>query len=68
MPWNSSKSDINPSRPAFAQIRPIVITLVKHFTKLSRRLKKGQARLKLPRPPRSEDRTQFPAAVSRKRE
>jgi anti-sigma regulatory factor (Ser/Thr protein kinase) len=39
MPWNSSKSDINPSRPAFAQIRPIVITLVKHFTKLSRSLK-----------------------------
>lgn len=39
MPWNSSKSDINPSRPAFAQIRPLVITLVKHFTKLSRRLK-----------------------------
>jgi hypothetical protein len=39
MPWNSSKNDINPSRPAFAQIRPLVITLVKHFTKLSRRLK-----------------------------
>jgi hypothetical protein len=39
MPWNSSKSNINPSLPAFAQIRPLVITLVKHFTKLSRRLK-----------------------------
>jgi hypothetical protein len=39
MPWNSSKSDINTSRPAFAQIRPLIITLVKHFTKLSRRLK-----------------------------
>jgi hypothetical protein len=39
MPWNSSKSDINPSRPAFAQIRPLIITLVKHFSKLSRRLK-----------------------------
>jgi hypothetical protein len=37
MPWNSSKSDINASRPSFAQIRPIVIQLVKHFTKLSRR-------------------------------
>ena len=39
MPWNSSKSDINTSRPAFSQIRPLVITLVKHFSKLSRRLK-----------------------------
>ena len=37
MPWNSSKSDINASRPAFAQIRPVIIQLVKHFTKLSRR-------------------------------
>jgi hypothetical protein len=39
MPWNSSKSDINASRPSFAQIRPIIIQLVKHFTKLSRRWK-----------------------------
>jgi hypothetical protein len=39
MPWNSSKSNINPSLPAFAQIRPLVIMLVKHFSKLSRRLK-----------------------------
>lgn len=39
MPWNSSKSDINASRPSFAQIRPLVIQLVKHFTKLSRRWK-----------------------------
>lgn len=39
MPWNSSKSDLIASRPAFAQIRPLVIQLVKHFSKLSRRLK-----------------------------
>lgn len=39
MPWNSSKSDINASRPSFAQVRPIIIQLVKHFTKLSRRWK-----------------------------
>jgi hypothetical protein len=39
MPWNSSKSNVNPSQPAFAQIRPLVIALVKHFSKLSRRLK-----------------------------
>ena len=39
MPWNSSKSDIIPTRPAFAQIRPLVISLVSHFSKLSRRLK-----------------------------
>jgi len=39
MPWNSSKSDINASRPAFSQIRPLIIQLVKHFTKLSRRWK-----------------------------
>jgi hypothetical protein len=39
MPWNSSKSNINPSRPAFAQIRPLIITLNRHFSKLSRRLK-----------------------------
>ena len=39
MPWNSSKSDVIASRPAFAQIRPLIIQLVKHFSKLSRRLK-----------------------------
>lgn len=39
MPWNSSKSDINASRPSFAQIRPLIIQLVKHFTRLSRRFK-----------------------------
>lgn len=39
MPWNSSKSNINPSRPAFAQIRPLIIILNKHFSSLSRRLK-----------------------------
>jgi hypothetical protein len=39
MPWNSSKSDVNASRPSFAQVRPIIIQLVKYFTKLSRRWK-----------------------------
>jgi len=39
MPWNSSKSNIIPSRPAFAQIRKLIIALVSHFSKLSRRLK-----------------------------
>jgi hypothetical protein len=35
----SSKNNINPNRPAFAQIRRLVISLVSHFSKLSRRLK-----------------------------
>ena len=38
MPWSSNKSSIN-SHPAFQKIRPALIRLVSHFTKLSRRLK-----------------------------
>jgi hypothetical protein len=37
MPWNSSKTGINFSHPAFQQIRPTLIQLVTHFTALSRR-------------------------------
>jgi hypothetical protein len=39
MPWNSSKSGINYSHPAFQHVRPTLIQLVSHFSKLSRRLK-----------------------------
>jgi hypothetical protein len=39
MPWNSSKSGINFSHPAFRAIRPTLIPLVSHFSSLSRRLK-----------------------------
>lgn len=39
MPWNSSKTGINFSHPAFQQIRPTLIQLVSHFTALSRRTK-----------------------------
>lgn len=39
MPWNSSKSAINPSHPAFQQIRPTVIQLNSFFSSLSRRTK-----------------------------
>jgi hypothetical protein len=39
MPWNSSKSGINFSHPAFQAIRPTLIQLVSHFSSLSRRLK-----------------------------
>lgn len=39
MPWNSSKSGINYSHPAFHQLRPTLIKLVSHFSSLSRRLK-----------------------------
>lgn len=38
MPWNSSKSDINPSHPTYQAIRPLVVDLVAHFASLSRRL------------------------------
>jgi hypothetical protein len=38
MPWSSNKSSIS-SHPAFQKIRPTLIQLVSHFTKLSRRLK-----------------------------
>lgn len=39
MPWNSSKSSINTNHPSFLAIRPTLITLVSHFSSLSRRLK-----------------------------
>lgn len=39
MPWNSSKSGINFDHPVFMMIRPPVIQLVSHFTKVSRRTK-----------------------------
>lgn len=40
MPWNSSKSGLNFSHPAFVQVRPTLISLVTYFSSLSRRLKK----------------------------
>ncbi len=39
MPWNSSKTAIKFDHPAFLQIRPTLIQLVTHFSKLSRALK-----------------------------
>lgn len=39
MPWNSSKSGLNFSHPAFTQIRRRVIDFVSYYTGLSRRLK-----------------------------
>jgi Histidine kinase-, DNA gyrase B-, and HSP90-like ATPase len=39
MPWNSSKSGINPGHAAFQKLRPTLIQLVSHFSKLSRRFK-----------------------------
>lgn len=39
MPWNSSKSGLNFSHPAFTQVRPTLIELVSYFSRLSRRLK-----------------------------
>lgn len=39
MPWNSSKSGIIFGHVAFQQLRPPLITLVSHFSSLSRRLR-----------------------------
>lgn len=39
MPWNSSKSGINYSHPAFVQLRKPLIDIVSYFSSLSRRLK-----------------------------
>jgi len=39
MPWNSSKSGLNYSHPAFAQLRPRIIDFASWFSSLSRRLK-----------------------------
>ncbi|MCH8274992.1 MAG: ATP-binding protein [Armatimonadetes bacterium] len=40
MPWNSNKSQINFGDPMFLRIRDTIISLVSHYTKLSRRLKR----------------------------
>lgn len=39
MPWNSSKSGINPGHAVFQGLRPTLIQLVTHYTSLSRRLR-----------------------------
>lgn len=39
MPWNSSKSGINYSHPAFGQLRAAIIAMTTYFSSLSRRLK-----------------------------
>jgi hypothetical protein len=39
MPWNSSKTALNFGHPAFLQVRPTLIQLVTHFSKLSRALR-----------------------------
>ncbi len=39
MPWNSSKTGINPGHQVFQHLRPTLIRLVSHFSSLSRRLK-----------------------------
>lgn len=39
MPWNSSKSGINYSHPAFKQMRDTVLNFVIYYTTLSRRMK-----------------------------
>jgi len=38
MPWNSSKSNINPSHPIFLKLRELLIKVVKDYASLSRRL------------------------------
>lgn len=38
MPWNSSKSNINPAHPVFIQIRKLLLEIVKTYASLSRRL------------------------------
>ncbi len=40
MPWNSSKSNINPSHEVFISLRNWLIQVVKDYTSLSRRLSK----------------------------
>lgn len=39
MPWNSSKSGIDPDHPLFRSVSPTIIQLNSYFTSLSRRLK-----------------------------
>jgi hypothetical protein len=38
MPWNSSKSGINPNHPVFVSLRGALVEIVKHYSSLSRRL------------------------------
>ena len=40
MPWNSSKSDVNPSHEVFVALRAWLLRVVKDYTSLSRRLSK----------------------------
>jgi hypothetical protein len=40
MPWNSSKSDINPSHEVFGSLRNWLLQVLKDYTSLSRRLSK----------------------------
>lgn len=37
MPWNSSKSALNPNHPVFVSLRPFLVQVVKDFTSTSRR-------------------------------
>lgn len=39
MPWTSNKTNINTDHPSFIQVRPTIIQLVTHFTKISRAYK-----------------------------
>jgi hypothetical protein len=39
MPWNSSKSAINPTHPTFVALRDFLVKLVMHYASLSRRWK-----------------------------
>jgi len=40
MPWNSSKSDINPSHEVFQGLRPWLVRVIRDYSSLSRRLSK----------------------------
>lgn len=42
MPWNSSKSDINPSHEVFVALRNWLLSVVKDYTSLARRLSKQE--------------------------
>jgi Histidine kinase-, DNA gyrase B-, and HSP90-like ATPase len=41
MPWTSNKSGINFGHPVFQNLRPTLIELTRHFSKLSRRFKEN---------------------------
>jgi len=42
MPWNSSKSEVNPSHQVFQSMRSWLLQVVKDYTSLSRRLSKAE--------------------------